>query len=236
MKKSASIVFLLTVLFAAAAYAAISTSETNRLREASAVLSELRSTPDKGIPDEIWNKANCVMVFPSVKKAAFIIGGEVGKGVASCRTANGWSAPAFVHIEKGSWGAQIGAQAIDLVLLVMNQSGMNKLMQDKVSLGAGASVAAGPVGRAATAATDAKLSAEILSYSRSRGLFAGIDLSGGVLGPDKDANTDVYGPTATARQILVEHSVSSPTEAASFIAALRGGLTDTAPRATTGRK
>jgi lipid-binding SYLF domain-containing protein len=228
--------FLLAVCFSAVAHAAISTSESNRLREASAVLADLRTAPDKGIPQEIWSKAECVMVFPSVKKAAFIVGGEFGKGVASCRTPTGWSAPAFMHIEKGSWGAQIGAQAIDLVLLVMNQSGMNKLMQDKVSLGAGASVAAGPVGRTAGASTDAKLSAEILSYSRARGAFAGIDLSGGVLGPDKDANIDVYGPTTTPRQILAEHTVTAPTEAATFTAALRGSSSEATPRATSGRK
>jgi len=229
-------VFLLTVFFAAVMHAAISTSESKRLREAAAVLSELRSTPDKGIPEDIWSKAQCVMVVPSVRKAAFIIGGEYGKGVASCRTSSGWSAPAFVQLQKGSWGAQIGAEAIDLVLLVMNQSGMEKLMQDKISLGAGMSVSAGPVGRTATASTDAKLTAEILSYSRSRGAFAGVDLSGGVLGPDKDSNTDVYGPTATVRQILIENSVPSPTEATTFMAALRTGASETAPRPTSGRK
>jgi len=236
VRKFASTVFLLTVLFAASMHAAISTSESKRLREASAVLSELRATPEKGIPNEIWSKAQCVMVIPSVRKAAFIVGGEYGKGVASCRTANGWSAPAFVQIEKGSWGAQIGAQSIDLVLLVMNQSGMEKLMQDKISLGAGMSIAAGPVGRSAGASTDAKLTAEILSYSRSRGVFAGIDLSGGVLGPDKDSNTDVYGSTATVRQILIENSVPSPSDATTFMAALRAGGSDATPRATSGRK
>jgi lipid-binding SYLF domain-containing protein len=139
-------------------------------------------------------------------------------------------------VQKGSWGAQIGAQAIDLVLLVMNKTGMDKLMEDKVSLGAGASVAAGPVGRTAAASTDAKLSAEILSYSRARGAFAGIDLSGGVLGPDKDSNIDVYGPNVTARQILIDHSVTAPTQATTFVAALRGGPTESTPRATSGRK
>ena len=236
MRKSASIVLLLTVLCAAITHAAISTSETNRLREASAVLSELRATPEKGIPEDIWSKAQCVMVIPSVKKAAFIIGGEYGKGVASCRTSNGWSAPAFVQLQKGSWGAQIGAQSIDLVLLVMNQSGLEKLMQDKVSLGAGASVAAGPVGRTASASTDAKLTAEILSYSRSRGAFAGIDLSGGVLGPDKDSNIDAYGAAVTPRQILIENTATAPAEAMTFIAALRTGASEATPRATSGRK
>jgi lipid-binding SYLF domain-containing protein len=229
--------FLLVTLVAGSAQAAVSTGETNRLNQASAVLAEMRATPEKGIPDDLWNNAACVIVIPSVKKAAFIFGGEYGKGVASCRTGNGWSAPAFMQLQKGSWGAQIGAQEIDLVLLVMNKSGMEKLLGDKVTLGAGASVAAGPVGRAANASTDAKLTAEILSYSRTRGAFAGIDLSGGVLGPDKDSNTDVYGASATPQQILVQGTVTSPAEAAPFLASLRQSApATTTPRATTGQK
>jgi len=227
-------VCVLGVLLSASAYAAISTAESKRLSEASAVLSELRSTPEKGIPEDIWNGAACVMVFPSVKKAAFIVGGEYGKGVASCRAASGWSAPTFMQIQKGSFGAQIGGQETDLVLLVMNKSGMEKLLGDKVSLGAGASVAAGPVGRDASAATDVKLTAEILSYSRARGAFAGIDLTGGVLGPDKDSNTDVYGPSVTPHQIVIEQTATAPKEATTFLAALQKGAT--APVATSGKK
>jgi lipid-binding SYLF domain-containing protein len=228
-------VCLLGILLSATAYAAISTAESKRLGEASTVLSELRSTPEKGIPDNIWNSAECVMVFPSVKKAAFIVGGEYGKGVASCRGTTGWSAPLFMQIQKGSFGAQVGAQEADLVLLVMNKGGMEKLVQDKVSLGAGASIAAGPVGRDAQAATDVKLRAEILSYSRARGVFAGIDLTGGVLGPDKDSNTDAYGASVAPRQVLVEHTVTSPPESAAFLAALRSGATGPVPTATSGR-
>ena len=234
MSKSGFIVCLLGVTFSASAYAAISSAESKRLTEASTVLTELRSTPEKGIPENIWNGADCVMVFPSVKKAAFIVGGEYGKGVASCKGAKGWSAPAFMTLEKGSFGAQIGGQAADIVLLVMNKGGMDKLLSDKVSLGAGASIAAGPVGRDAQAATDAKLSAEILSYSRAKGVFAGIDLTGGVLGPDKDANKDVYGESVMPRQILADQSVSAPREAATFLAALQKGAT--APVATSGHK
>jgi lipid-binding SYLF domain-containing protein len=221
-------------LVAGSAFAAISSGESKRLQEASTVLTELRATPEKGIPQDLWDRANCVVVIPSMKKAGFIFGGEYGKGVASCRTATGWTAPVFMQLQKGSWGAQIGAQEIDLVLLVMNKSGIDKLLQDKVSLGAGASIAAGPVGRAAGASTDAQLSAEILSYSRAHGIFAGIDLSGGVLGPDKDSNVDAYGASITPRQILVEQTVTTPPAAAEFMTALGRGATAT-PTATSGR-
>jgi len=226
-------VLMLSAAAATAASAAVSTGEANRLREATTVLSDLRATPDKGIPDELWDKAACVIVIPGLKKAAFIIGGEYGKGVASCRTATGWSAPGVMEIEKGSWGAQIGGQSIDLVLLVMNRTGMTKLVQNKVSLGAGASVAAGPVGRDARASTDLKLSAEILSYSRTQGVFAGINLAGGKLGPDKDSNVDVYGSGVAAEQVL-NNTQPPPAEASSFMAALRSKA-GTTPAATTGR-
>jgi lipid-binding SYLF domain-containing protein len=231
--KTACIALLLSSLGVGSARAAITSAESNRLREAALVLTDLRATPEKGIPDELWQRANCVVVIPSVKKAAFIFGGEYGRGVASCKTDTGWTAPAFVQLQKGSWGAQIGAESIDLVLLVMNRGGLDKLLQDKVSLGAGASIAAGPVGRTAGASTDAQLSAEILSYSRSRGVFAGIDLSGGVLGPDKDANRDAYGASATARQVLVDRTVEAPAAARDFAAALRN---EPLPTATSGRR
>jgi lipid-binding SYLF domain-containing protein len=189
-------------LFAAATWlialgtatAAISTAEIKRLERAGAVVSELRGQPDKGIPEKLWQRAACVIVIPDLKKAALGIGGEYGRGVMSCRDGQRWSAPAFMQLEKGTWGAQIGGAEIDLVLLVMNRDGAEKLLNNKVSLGADASIAGGPVGRDAAAATDAQMSAQILSYSRARGVFAGIDLSGGMLGPDKDSNTDVYGP------------------------------------------
>src|SRR5262249_36336364 len=170
----------LAVATNAATAADISTKEANRIREAAAVLKEIHAVPDKDIPQDLWTKAQCVLVVPSLKKAAFIIGGEYGNGLMSCRADSGWSAPIFMQIGKGSWGLQIGAQSIDLVLLVMNKSGMEKLLRNKTSLGVEASVAGGPVGRDARAATDAQLRAEILSYSRTQGLFAGINLSGGV--------------------------------------------------------
>jgi len=219
---------------AASAYAAISSDETKRLSEAGAILAELRGSPDKGIPEELWTRAECVVVIPSMKKAAFIVGGEYGSGVMSCRRhatertsapatpSNGWSAPVFMQLAKGSWGLQIGAQQTDLVLLIMNQRGVDKMLEDKVSLGADASVAAGPVGRAASAATDAQLHAEILSYSRSSGLFAGIDLSGGVLRPDTDADKRAYGPEVTARDVVTgPRGISAPADATPFLRALR---------------
>ena len=161
--------------------------------------------------------------MPGVKKAAFVLGGEFGKGVVSCRTTHGWSAPVFLTLEKGSFGAQIGAESTDVVLLVMNERGVERLLQDKVTLGADASLAAGPVGRSGTAATDAQLTAEMLSYSRARGLFAGIDLSGGVLRPDNDASRDFYGHAVADREILLGKAAERiPAAANPFIAALNG--------------
>jgi lipid-binding SYLF domain-containing protein len=158
-------------------------------------------------------------VIPGLKKAAFGIGGEFGRGVMSCRKGQQWSAPLFMELAKGSWGFQIGAAEIDLVLLVMNRDGAEKLLSNKVTLGTDASVAAGPVGRAAAAGTDLQLRAEILSYSRARGLFAGIDISGGVLRPDDDANTDVYGQKADAKAVVFGDTPAPP-EARPWLQAL----------------
>jgi SH3 domain-containing YSC84-like protein 1 len=219
-------------LTAASAGAALSHDEVKRLKEAGAILTELRNSPDKGIPEELWSKAECVVVIPSMKKAAFIVGGEYGSGVMSCHNGNSWSEPVFMQLAKGSWGLQIGAEQTDLVLLVMNRRGLDKLLEDKVSLGADASVAAGPVGRHAAAATDAQLHAEMLAYSRSQGLFAGIDLSGGVLRPDKEADARAYGPNVQARDVAMgTKRLPSLAEARPFIQALRRDVT-----ATTGHK
>jgi len=219
-------------LLATSAFATISADETKRLSESGRILQELRAAPDKGIPEELWEKAACVIVIPSMKKAAFVVGGEYGSGVMSCRGASQWSAPVFMQLAKGSWGLQIGAQSVDLVLLVMNRAGVDKLLDDKVSLGADASVAAGPVGRNANASTDAKLTAEMLAYSRAKGVFAGIDLSGGVLRPDKEADARAYGDSVTARQIVeVPGHVTPPSAARPFLDALRRDVA-----ATTGRK
>jgi lipid-binding SYLF domain-containing protein len=211
----------LALLVSISAFAELSKDEAKRLNEAATVVTELRNAPDKRIPEELWEKAQCVVVIPSMKKAAFIVGGEYGAGVMSCRRGKTWSAPIFMQLAKGSWGLQIGAESTDLVMLVMNKRGADKLLQDKVSLGADASVAAGPVGRAGTAATDAQMSAEMLAYSRSQGLFAGIDLSGGVLRPDKEANARAYGAGANPRDIVSGGAHTTiPAAARSLIAAL----------------
>src|SRR5262249_36167276 len=220
-----------SLLIASSAFAALSRDEVKRLADAGAILTELRNTPDKGIPEQLWDKAECVIVIPSMKKAAFVVGGEYGSGVMSCRQ-KGWSAPVFMQLAKGSWGLQIGAEATDLVLLVMNRRGLDKLLDDKVSLGADASVAAGPVGRTGGAATDAQLSAEMLSYSRSHGVFAGIDLSGGVLRADKEADARAYGANVSAKDVVMgAQRVTAPEQAKPFLNALRNDV-----RGTTGRK
>jgi lipid-binding SYLF domain-containing protein len=222
MRRGFIVMTLLSVAGSAVA-AAPSKSETRRIAEAAGVVRELRSAPDNGIPESIWDRARCVAVMPGVKKAAFVVGGEFGRGVVSCRTAGGWSAPVFLALEKGSFGAQIGAESTDVVLLVMNERGIERLLQDKVTLGADASLAAGPVGRTGTAATDVQLTAEMLSYSRARGVFAGIDLSGGVLRPDNDASRDFYGHAIAGRELLLGKTRERmPAAASPFIAALSG--------------
>ena len=199
----------------------LSTKEVNRVKEAAMVLREIHAVPDKDVPQELWDKAECVIVVPGLKKAAFVIGGEYGKGLMSCRHNGEWGAPVFMEVGKGSWGLQIGAQSIDLVLLVMNASGMEKMLRNKVTLGAEASIAGGPVGRDARAATDAQMKAEILSYSRTQGLFAGVNLSGGVVRPDTDDNTDLYGPNVAARDVVMGTTVKAPAVTEPFMAALK---------------
>lgn len=225
MKAIAALVFGL-LLCASTAVAELSSSQIKRLSEAGSVVRELRGAPDKGIPEDLWGRADCVAVIPGVKKAAFIFGGEFGKGVISCRSGQSWSAPIFVELQKGSAGFQIGAEEIDLVLLMMNRRGVERLLENKVNLGADASVAAGPVGRAASASTDARLTAEILAYSRARGIFAGINLSGGVLRPEKDANTNAYGPSVASRDVLFKNDVKAPPEAQEFLRTLHGKASD----------
>ena len=190
------------LLMAASAFGQLKKDDIEKLNDAAMVLTELRNTPE-GIPDSIWSKAHCVLVIPSLKKAGFIVGGEHGSGVMSCRHGNAWGAPVFMEMTKASAGLQAGVSSTDLVLVVMNEKGAEKLLNNKVTLGADASVAAGPVGRSASAATDAQLSAEMLSYSRSKGLFAGINLSGGSLNPDKSENERAYGPNTSAREIAL---------------------------------
>jgi lipid-binding SYLF domain-containing protein len=221
-----------TLLAATSAFAALSKDDVKRLNESATLLSEIRSAPDDGIPQRIWNSAQCVVVIPSLKKAAFIIGGEFGSGVMSCRHAGKWGAPIFMEMAKGSAGFQIGAQSVDLVLIVRDQDGVDKLLRNKVTLGADASIAAGPVGRTASAATDAQMTAEMLAYSRARGLFAGIDLSGGSLKPDESANARAYGSNVSARDIaLGTTAVTVPVEMQTFTSALGRDV-----RGTTGVK
>ena len=169
------------------------TKAEDRLKAAADVLNEIQSAPDQGIPEEVLGSAECVSVVPSMLKGGFIVGARYGRGVASCRTSKGWSAPAFFTIKGGSFGLQIGGQAVDLVMLIMNQDGMKNLLSSQFKLGADASVAAGPVGRHAAADTDWKLRAQVLSYSRARGLFAGLELSGAVVEQDKDSTREFYG-------------------------------------------
>ena len=201
-------------------HAQVSNQQADRIKASAEVLGDVRGEPDKDIPRDLWEKAQCVVVIPGLKKAAFGFGGEYGKGMMSCRTDGTFGAPVFMELEKGSWGFQIGGESIDLVLLVMNPSGMKKMLSDKTSLGADVSVAAGPVGRNAAASTDAKMNAEILSYSRAQGLFAGIDVSGGVLKPDVDANRALYGHDVSARAILSDGG-KAPESTRAFMSALR---------------
>jgi lipid-binding SYLF domain-containing protein len=191
-----------------------------RFRESASVFSEIMNAGDRGIPEDLLEKANCVAIVPGLKRAGFIIGGQYGKGVLTCRSTAGWTAPSTIRIEGGSIGLQIGAGETDVVLVVMNERGKQKLLQDKFTVGGDASVMGGPVGRSAKAATDAQLHAEILSYSRARGVFAGVSLEGATLRPDTDDNEKVYGrkisqseildgkvqPTAAARPLLTELS------------------------------
>jgi SH3 domain-containing YSC84-like protein 1 len=178
---------------------------TNRLKESADVLTEIMATPDKGIPQELLENSSCIVIVPGLKKAAFILGGKYGKGFISCRRASGtgWSAPAAVKVEGGSFGFQIGGSETDAIMLVMNKRGAEKLLSSKFTVGGDASVAAGPVGRSSAADTDAKMHAAILTYSRSRGVFAGVSLGGATLRPDKESNTELYGSKLTNRNIVM---------------------------------
>jgi SH3 domain-containing YSC84-like protein 1 len=183
---------------------AVDREPAKRLQEAAAVFSEIMATPDKGIPQEMLENAHCIVIVPGLKTAGFIVGGKYGKGYLSCRnkSGHGWSAPGTVRIEGGSVGFQIGGSETDLIMLVMNESGANKLLSSKFTLGAEGSVAAGPVGRTATAQTDAQMHAEILSWSRSQGLFAGVALEGATLRQDLDDNATLYGSKLENRDIV----------------------------------
>src|SRR5437016_3120788 len=194
---------------------------TERLQKAGDVLKEIMNTPDKGIPEEVLDSAKCMVVVPHLIKGGFIVGGKHGRGVASCRTANGWSAPAFVSVGGGSWGLQIGAEGVDLVMLVMNDKGLQHLLSSKFQISGEGSAAAGPVGRHASAGTDWKLNTELLTYSRSKGAFAGLTLEGAVVEQDNDSTEAIYGKEMSFRKILLGN-VTPPAPAAPFMAALAG--------------
>lgn len=192
---------------------------SDRVQSAADVLNEIQSAPDSGVPNEILSRADCVAVVPSMLKGGFVVGGKYGRGLASCRTPKGWSAPAFFTVKGGSFGFQIGGQAVDLVMLIMNNEGMQRLLSSQVALGADASVAAGPVGRHAEGNTDWKMRAQVLTYSRARGVFAGVSLNGAVLKQDKDSTRDFYGHMVTFKAALTGE-VDPPAAANPFLSSL----------------
>ena len=194
---------------------------TDRLDNAKDVVHAIMAAPDNGIPEEVLEHAKCVAVVPHMVKGGFIFGGKGGKGVATCRTANGWSAPAFITISGGNWGLQIGVQAVDLVMIIQNEKGMQRLLNSNFQLGADASAAAGPVGRHASAGTDWKMDAEILTYSRAKGAFAGLTLEGASIREDNDSRHAIYGRKVTTRSLLLG-KVSVPAVAEPFLAEVRG--------------
>ncbi len=208
----------LALALALPVFAADANSE--RLGKAAVVFQEVMGAPDKGIPQELLDKAECAVVIPGLKKGAFIVGAKYGRGFFSCRNKGaGWSAPAAVRIEGGSFGFQIGGSETDVVMLVMNQSGADRLLASKFTLGGDASVAAGPVGRSAQAETDAYMTAQILTWSRSRGVFAGISLSGATLRQDLDVNEALYGKPYQNKDVI-RSGIQPPASAAPFLAAL----------------
>lgn len=210
---------MLILAFASAAFAADEENQAaKRAQAAATVLEEIQAAPDTGIPDEVMGSAECVAVVPSMLKAGFVFGAQYGRGVASCRTANGWSDPAFFAIQGGSFGLQIGGQAVDLVMLVMNHKGMENLLSSKFKLGADATVAAGPVGRHAAADTDWKMRAQVLSYSRARGVFAGLELNGAVVKMDRESTLEFYSHIQPFSTTL--NTASSPQAALPFLTSL----------------
>jgi lipid-binding SYLF domain-containing protein len=191
----------------------------DRVQAAADVLNEIQAAPDQGIPEDVLGSADCVAVVPSMLKTGFVVGARYGRGLASCRTPKGWSAPAFFSVKGGSFGLQIGGQAVDLVMLIMNHDGMRKLLSSEFKLGADASVAAGPVGRHAAADTDWKLRAQILSYSRARGIFAGLELNGAVIKQDKNSTREFYGHMVTSKASL-QGLIEAPAAAYPFLQTL----------------
>jgi len=194
---------------------------TDRLGNATQVMHEIMGAPDNGIPEEVLEHAKCVAVVPHMIKGGFVFGGKGGKGVATCRTADGWSAPAFITISGGNWGLQIGVEAVDLVMIIQNEKGMQRLLSSNFHVGADASAAAGPVGRHAEAGTDWKMDTEILTYSRAKGVFAGLTLEGASIRQDSDSRHAMYPGSVTTRAILLG-KVAAPAAAQPFLAEIRG--------------
>jgi SH3 domain-containing YSC84-like protein 1 len=221
MKKALSILlFGFIGLFATFAWAGSAREDSvARLQSSVDVLHSIMATPDKGIPEEVLSNAKCILVVPDLIKGGFIFGGKHGRGIASCRTSSGWSAPAFVSVGGGSWGLQIGVEGVDLVMLVMNEQGFQHLLSSKFQLSGEGSVAAGPVGRHASAGTDWKMNTQVLTYSRSRGAFAGITLEGAVVQQDDDSTRAIYGNHMKFRNIL-SGKVSTPESAEAFVKAV----------------
>ena len=214
--KSMRMVCVIAVVSATLGFTGDANKAVERLQTAATVLNEIQGAPDQGVPEDILKSAQCVAVVPSMLKGGFIVGARYGRGVASCRDPKGWSAPAFFAIEGGSVGFQVGGQAVDLVMLVMNQDGMTNLLSSKFQLGADASVAAGPVGRHAAADTDWKMKAQVLTYSRARGVFAGVSLAGARIRQDKDSTREFYGRMVPFKTSLTG-TIEPPREAYPFL-------------------
>ena len=217
------VMFVLAILgFGTLCWAASAREDaTDRLDSATTVLNEIMRTPDKGIPEEVLEHGKCIAVIPHMVKGGFVFGAKGGKGVATCRTADGWSAPAFITISGGSWGLQIGVEAVDVVMIFQTDKAMQKLLSSNFHVGADASAAAGPVGRHAEAGTDWKMDVEILTYSRAKGVFAGLTLEGASIRQDNDSRHAIYGPNVTTRALLLG-KVTAPAAAQPFLAEVRG--------------
>jgi len=221
MKKALSVLLVgFMGLFATFAWAGSAREDSvARLQSSVDVLHSIMATPDKGIPEEVLSNAKCIVVVPDLIKGGFIFGGKHGRGIASCRTSGGWSAPAFVSVGGGSWGLQIGVEGVDLVMLVMNDQGFQHLLSSKFALTGEGSVAAGPIGRHASAGTDWKMNTQVLTYSRSKGVFAGLTLEGAVIQQDDDSTRAIYGKRMKFRNIL-SGRVSTPESAEAFVKAV----------------
>jgi lipid-binding SYLF domain-containing protein len=221
MKKTMSLLLMGAMgLFGTYAFAGSDREDTeDRMQKSVEVLQSIMSTPDKGIPEDVLNGAKCIVVVPNLLKGGFIFGGKHGRGVASCRTPEGWSAPAFVSIGGGSWGLQIGVEGVDLIMLVMNEKGLQHLLSSKFELTGEGSVAAGPVGRQTSAGTDILMNTEVLTYARSKGIFAGLTLEGAVVEQDNDSTRAIYGHNMRFRSIL-SGRVPTPASANAFLRAV----------------